>query len=391
MTRKFSRVLSATFALVALAALRPSAMAEPMAAITNDAKLIAFDSDLPGTVLVSNSLTGLATGESLVGIDFRPANGQLYAVSSTGKLYTLNLNTGAATQVGTTAFATFTGANFGVDFNPVVDRLRVVSDTGENLRVNPDTGALAGTDTALAYDATDANFGATPAIVAAAYSNNFTGSSSTTLFGLDSTLDSLVSIGSLAGAPTSPNTGALFTRGSVGINATTVAGLDISALSGRTFLAAVRNGQTSSELFHLDLGTGLNISRVGSIGSAQTVSDISSPPLETTVPTVTISTPSRPVVRIRTSTLNFAGTANDNLLLTSVEYRVIRGGKEGVYKLATGLTSWAFTISSLRVGTSVVQVKGTDIFGNESNLGTVTVIRREAARSKRQRMQARHR
>jgi len=90
------------------------------------------------------AITGLAGGERLLGIDTRPANGQLYAVGSTGRLYVIDPTSGAAGQVGTPFATALSGERFGVDFNPTVDRLRIVSDTRQNLRIDPTTGAVAG-------------------------------------------------------------------------------------------------------------------------------------------------------------------------------------------------------------------------------------------------------
>ncbi len=100
------------------------------------------------------NVTGLQSGETLLGIDIRPGGtttGQIYGLSSMGRLYTIDKFTGAATLKSTLSadpadtsnpFTGLSGTNFGIDFNPVVDRLRVVSDTGQNLRINVDSGAV---------------------------------------------------------------------------------------------------------------------------------------------------------------------------------------------------------------------------------------------------------
>jgi hypothetical protein len=53
---------------------------------------------------INKAITGLGLGESIVGIDFRPATNQLYGLTTTAlgmaKLYSFNLSTGAATGVG---------------------------------------------------------------------------------------------------------------------------------------------------------------------------------------------------------------------------------------------------------------------------------------------------
>jgi hypothetical protein len=49
----------------------------------------------------SVALTGLVTKTKRVGIDFRPANGSLYAVSNQSRLFTVNTASGALTAIGT--------------------------------------------------------------------------------------------------------------------------------------------------------------------------------------------------------------------------------------------------------------------------------------------------
>src|SRR5262249_32718158 len=158
------------------------------------------------------------------------ATGQLFALGSSGQLYTLSPLTAIATKVGSPVM--LTGTTYGVDFNPVPDRLRVVATNGQNLRLNPNDGTLAGTDTNIAFAMGDANQGKTPSITAVAYNNNFAGTPSTTLFGIDSGLDLLVTQGSPGGAPVSPNTGQLFTVGPLGVDVSDVAGFNVSDLSG---------------------------------------------------------------------------------------------------------------------------------------------------------------
>lgn len=78
----------------------------------------------------SNSvdLSGLDSDEEVIGLDYRPANGRLYLVTSMNRIYDVeNPSTGTATIVSTITGCTLSGATFGVDFNPVVDRLRIVS------------------------------------------------------------------------------------------------------------------------------------------------------------------------------------------------------------------------------------------------------------------------
>ena len=61
--------------------------------------LVAFDSSRPAKVK-TRAVTGLATGDRLVGIDRRPANGTILLLGQSSRLYTVNLGSGAATAIG---------------------------------------------------------------------------------------------------------------------------------------------------------------------------------------------------------------------------------------------------------------------------------------------------
>lgn len=239
-------------------------------AITTANSLLRFDSGAPGTILSTIAVSGLQVGENLLGIDFRPASGQLYGLGSTSRLYTIDLTSGVATQVGASPFATaLSGTNFGFDFNPVPDRVRVVSDADQNLRLNPSTGALAATDTMLAYASGDANAGANPNIVGVAYTNSFAGAISTTLYGIDSNLDILA-------IQNPPNAGLLNTVGPLGADSSGAVGFDI-ARNG-TALATLTVGGVA-QLYSINLVTG-SASLIGSIGGANQIRDIAIAPLK---------------------------------------------------------------------------------------------------------------
>jgi len=213
----------------------------PVAYALDDANnLLIFNPVSPATT-ISKPITGILVGEILVGLDFRPTNGQLYALGNSSRLYTINASSGAATVVGTAPFATLlTGANFGFDFNPTVDRIRVVSDNGQNLRLHPDLGTVVFTDGML-------NPG-TPSISAAAYTNNFAGATTTTLFVIDHTADKLY-------IQNPPNNGTLVEVGSLGINIDGVNGFDIGSSSGIAY-GIFKVGSVQS-LYSINLNTGV--------------------------------------------------------------------------------------------------------------------------------------
>src|SRR5688572_4360669 len=50
------------------------------------------------------SVTGLQLGEHLLGIDFRPATGELFALGDSRRLYTIDLENGAATAINSAPF-----------------------------------------------------------------------------------------------------------------------------------------------------------------------------------------------------------------------------------------------------------------------------------------------
>jgi len=219
---------------------------------TNGSSISRFDDNSLGSV-TSVPITGLQTSETIVDIDVRPNSPAIiFAVGSSSRLYTLNPLTGAATQVGTAGAFTINGTAFGIDFNPTVDLLRFVSNTEQNLRINPN-GTLAATDTAL---------NPVGNIVSVAYSNNFPGAATTTLFGIDSAAGTLVTI-------TNPNAGTVTTVGSLGLgtNLNEAIGFDISGASGVAQASITTAG--ISRLYSINLSTGLatlSSSNGGSIG-----------------------------------------------------------------------------------------------------------------------------
>lgn len=249
--------VAAFAALFALAT--PNASAARIYGYTAGNQIVTFDSATPGTINSTVSVTGLIGGDTVSAIDIRPANGVLYALNGTGtRIYTINLISGVATQVGTDGLFALTGSGFGMDFNPTVDRIRLTSAASEqNLRVHPDTGALVSTDTPLAYAAGDANAGANPNIAGVAYTNNFAGAVTTTLYGIDANLDVLVTINP-------PNNGQLNTVGALGINFAGDIGFDITP-GGQAFASS---GAGGSSLYSINLATG-SATLVGAIGNGQ--------------------------------------------------------------------------------------------------------------------------
>jgi hypothetical protein len=256
--------LSAVAAALALAA--PAAGSPAAGLNPTGAELLLYDTATPGTILERHPITGLQANEKIVGLDTRPATGQLYALglvreaTDSGRIYVIDPGTGAATQVGAAPFKTdLTPSEYGFDFNPASDRIRVVNRGDDNLRVFPDTGALAGLDTDL-----------TPAgdVDAIAYDQNQPGTPQTTLWGYDSNLDEVVRIGGVnAAAPDgSPNNGKVVAPfGASGIATAGRAEMDI-APGGTAVLTATTTGPTYS-LYTVSLTSG-TVTLVGNFPEA---------------------------------------------------------------------------------------------------------------------------
>ncbi|MBX9833304.1 MAG: DUF4394 domain-containing protein [Burkholderiaceae bacterium] len=253
------------------------AQRELVVAVTSMHELITFNAGQPDRILERRPVTGLAAGERLVGIDFRVARGVLYALSQSGRLYTLDIPTGALRPVGPAPAAlALNGTSFGFDFNPAADRIRVVSNTGQNLRLHPDTGAAVDgdpavdgvqPDPALRYAAGDVNASRAPDIAGAAYTYNTQDSKLTTNYAIDRALGVLVMQGSREGTTpvVSPNTGQLRTVGPLGLGPLTDVAFDIADV-GNAALIAVRTPSDSQTRLHLvDLTTGTTrpLGRVG--------------------------------------------------------------------------------------------------------------------------------
>ena len=66
--------------------------------VTSGQKLVSFSTAKPQHNKSVGRITGLAAGEQVVGIDFRPFTGDLYALSSASKLYTVDTSSAVATS-----------------------------------------------------------------------------------------------------------------------------------------------------------------------------------------------------------------------------------------------------------------------------------------------------
>jgi hypothetical protein len=277
---RLARLVRAAFGVAVLAALSaPAAEAAPAVGLAAPRTLVNFDTSALSDVRL-RPITGLQNaGETAVGMDMRPATGEVFLVtvpSGAGanalvRTYKLDPLTAAATFVGSIPNTVPGAADVptGVDFNPRVDRIRVVNSNNANFRINPNNGSLAANDVNLTYTAP-----ATGPVTGVAHDRNVApgppgtppGTTPTTLYGIDVASDRLVVQGGIDGAGSGgPNAGLITSIGPLGVSVlnTSNAGFDI-APDGSAY-AVLQTGLAQS-LYTVNLSTGA-ATLVGQIGA----------------------------------------------------------------------------------------------------------------------------
>jgi hypothetical protein len=266
-----ARLARLTLSIAAVAGCIPAAAsAVPAAGVTTASGLVTFDTATPGQLQVQPMSGFVTSGEVVIGLDTRPATGELFAVTAPVgvmanaivRTYVVNRATAVATHVGTIP-STVPGASSlpsGVDFNPLVDRIRVVQTNNENFRINPNNGTLVGDDANLTYAAP-----ATGPVVALAHDRNVApgppgtpppAGARTTLYGIDSGSDRLVTQGGVDGAsPGGPNGGPIAAVGQLGVSVVDGSDPGFDIASDGTAYAALRTA-VSPALYTVNLATG---------------------------------------------------------------------------------------------------------------------------------------
>ena len=260
-------------AVVIAAPTQPALVGQLLYAVAGG-NLISFDSGAPGNIRSAvNFGGGITAGETTVGIDFRPATGQLFALgynatAGTATVYAVNITTGGLTAAGA-AIPLALGAatdRVGFDFNPTVDRIRVVATNGNNYRLNPNDGTLVLKDGNLTAGAT---------VGAVAYTNSSSAANSTALYDYDAVAGQLY-------LQNPPNNGTLVAVGAAGgPMSADGADFDIFNTRGTTtnaaFLAVAPGGTAGApnfdNLYTVDLTAG-TAAAVGRIGLGSNVSGL---------------------------------------------------------------------------------------------------------------------
>ncbi|MDQ3439657.1 MAG: DUF4394 domain-containing protein [Planctomycetota bacterium] len=248
-----------------------TARAELAYGVTTGNVLFNFDTATPGAISNGFAMSGfLSSNELIVGIDFRPANGQLYGMGSFGDLYLVNTTNAVLTPVLPGSPSPIDGTSFGFDFNPTIDRIRLTSNTNSNYVYDPNTGVQTLVATDLFYPGSDPNAGVDPNIVGSAYTNNFPQAQTSQLYGIDAGLDILVTQAN--------NTGVLGTVGPLGVDTSDLVGFDVSGASGIAYATLTPANGSVSRLYTINLATGA-ATLVGQINGGTLVTDISIAPI----------------------------------------------------------------------------------------------------------------
>lgn len=257
---------------------------ETVWAVTANHELIHFNAGQPGKLLSSRPLQGLSEGEVIVGIDYRVARGVLYALSSAGRLYTLDTVQARLNWVPAPLLSLSPQQAHGFDFNPTVDRIRVISEDGRNMRVHPDTGALVDGDPAQAGVQPDgalryADVTVRPRVAGMAYTYNTRDDKLTTGYAIDMSQGTLVTLGSAEGVSpvVSPNGGMLFKVGGLGLGPLREVSFDISDVRNTALAAVVTQAEARTRLYRIDLRTG-QASLLGTVGQGQSLRGVAIEP-----------------------------------------------------------------------------------------------------------------
>ena len=231
----FLKTAFATVSLIATAQVAPASGTASLQAIglSGDNMLHVINTET-ATVTASMPVKGV---DRLLGIDLRPATGQLIGVTSTFDIVEIDIATGDATVISTMdkELPVADGAPVIVDFNPMANKLRFMSGT-TNHRVDIESGAVT-VDGSLAFEGADMHAGEAPAIAAAAYINSYGTPDKTAMFDIDSTIVALIQ-------QTSPNDGTLAAIGKLGIEASETYAFDIATDAEGTNTAWLATGGT---------------------------------------------------------------------------------------------------------------------------------------------------
>ncbi|MGH2716469.1 MAG: DUF4394 domain-containing protein [Thermoleophilaceae bacterium] len=336
---KRAAVALACASAAALATSAPALADETAVGLSTDSpsSLVTFPVTNPSSAQTASITFPMgAMDTNLVGLDYRPRSNQLYAYGSLGTLYVLNPpatpgGAFAAVQVSAGLGAFPAAADTGLDFNPMADAIRVVNENDENYRFNPLNGN-GGAGTAAGGRDSNLNPG-DPNVVAAGYTNDFDGTTSTELFDIDSGSDVLFK-------QNPPNAGTLELRGMLGVNTTDNAGLDVAQGSKVAYAALELAGSPGSSTLHtINLANGA-ATPVGAIGGGEVIESLSVVPASVIAFAVGASAVSESGGQAQIAVVR-SGPENRT---ATVDYSSSGGGPSGTLTFEPGQTTKLITV-----------------------------------------------
>jgi hypothetical protein len=250
-------------------------------AVTQNNSLLKFSLNAPSVLLKTLPIKDLESNEKILAIDFRPCLCGVYALSSAGKLYDININNGEAKPSfnGGVLFdiAGFQNDDFDIEFDPARNQLIVLSSSG--LRYIVKFTYPNGQETPVVTKEPNlikAGTSTSPGVNAAAFSNNFENAPSTMLYYLNATTSRFGYLGSnpYTSVDPVPNVGTETSNINVAFSTQYPVGFDVGDPADVKYVVSgVQTGENISSLYTIDVTTG-SLNRIGTIGSGVIVNDI---------------------------------------------------------------------------------------------------------------------
>ncbi|MFY0408897.1 DUF4394 domain-containing protein [Solicola sp. PLA-1-18] len=209
----------------------------------------------------TKAVKGLRRGDTVVGIDYRPANDKLYGVVQgakdtlrvvkisprTGRTYTSRTLHGADGRA-----ITSTATAFGADFDPVTGLLRVVNEERGNYRVDVDTGRTV-VDGTLDFARGAQYEGRVPRVPAVAHTHSVKGATQTTAYALEATTDTVARLDPADAGDLTVQAFTIDVRGKTGFDIATSGSTDVVLMS--------NTSGNQSKIYRLQLADGAVLSK----------------------------------------------------------------------------------------------------------------------------------
>lgn len=241
-------------------------------ALTNDNSVHTFRANQPSVVSAEIPLSGLTGAEKIIGLDFRQSDRTLYALSDASKIYSVS-TTGALAAVRTLGTPLNGATQYTLDFNPLIpsgstqNRLRLIGSDRSNAVVNVEDGVVT-TNTAVSGSPM-------PEVKAAAYLNNFRGSTITSLLVIDRA-NSALSVQNISDTVAIQGTLTRLSALGITLDASSPVGFDASGRNNENQLLMARTSNTGNfSLYRVNSAVTSNpLTLIGAIANSNEFIDI---------------------------------------------------------------------------------------------------------------------